>query len=111
MREAEGAWDRATAQLDEVLDERFGRGKGLLIVCIENFEVVIKEAFRRPEDQRRLRAWLDRPDGRIMLIAASSGGRFEGGTVRVPAQHRTDGLDTGPDGGLPGMRDARPDRA
>jgi DNA-binding MarR family transcriptional regulator len=57
---------------------RFGKGKGLLIVCIENFEVVIKEAFRRPEDQRRLRAWLDRPDGRIMLIAASSGGRFDG---------------------------------
>jgi DNA-binding MarR family transcriptional regulator len=78
MHEAEGAWDRAAAQLDELLAERFGKSRGLLIVGIENFEEVRKDAFRRPEDQRRLRAWLDRPDGRIMLIAASSRGRFDG---------------------------------
>lgn len=70
-------WGPLAADIDAVLSERFGAKDGLLVLCVENIRDVLREAFPDAPQQRSLRAWLERPGGRIMLIAASSAGRFD----------------------------------
>ena len=54
-----------------------GPGSGLLVLCVENIKDVLHDAFSEPAQQRSLRAWLERPAGQIMLIAASGSGPFD----------------------------------
>jgi DNA-binding transcriptional ArsR family regulator len=71
------AWDPSVAAIDAALAKRFGVGEGLLVLCLENIQDLVAAAFPKDLDQKRLRAWLDRSDSRIMLIAASSNGAYD----------------------------------
>jgi len=46
--------------------------RGIIIAAIENFDTLIADVFRTPQDQSRLRAWLARPFGRLMLFATAT---------------------------------------
>ena len=70
------AWNGLVADIDDDLAKRFGPGAGLLVLCVENIKDVLHDAFSEPAQQRSLRAWLERPAGQIMLIAASGSGSF-----------------------------------
>ncbi len=76
-REEIGLWDALRDDIDRRLGERFGEKRGLLVLCVENIKDVLKQAFPDEPARRKLRAWLERTDGRIMLIAGSSAGRFD----------------------------------
>ena len=76
-RSDDGEWDELVASMDTAVTERFGIGEGLLVLCLENIQDIIDAALSRDLDQRRFRAWLDRPESRIMLIAASANGAFD----------------------------------
>jgi tetratricopeptide (TPR) repeat protein len=71
------AWDQAIADLDAAIDQRFGAGRGLLVVGIENFDLLIPKAFAKSLYSARLRSLLTRTNGRIMLLAASARGAFD----------------------------------
>ncbi len=71
------AWDEAITELDVAIDERFGAGRGLLVVGVENFDLLIPKAFAKSVQSARLRSFLTRPNGRIMLLAASARGAFD----------------------------------
>ena len=66
-------WDEAASRLEVVIDGALARGKGLVIVAVENFDVLLATLFRNEPDEQRLRAWLDRPKNRIMLLATATG--------------------------------------
>jgi hypothetical protein len=70
-------WNGLATDIDADLSSRFGEGRGLLVLCVENIKDVLRDAFPEVGQQRVLRAWLERPVGRIMLIAASSAGPFD----------------------------------
>jgi tetratricopeptide (TPR) repeat protein len=71
------AWQDAIAELDAAIDQRFGAGRGLLVVGVENFDVLIGKAFAKSAQSGRLRALLTRTDGRLMLLAASARGAID----------------------------------
>jgi hypothetical protein len=76
-KEEIGPWDALRNDIDHLLAAQFGEKRGLLVLCVENIKDVLKDAFPNETDRRKLRAWLERADGRIMLIAGSSAGRFD----------------------------------
>ena len=71
------AWQEAIIELDAAIDQRFGTGRGLLVVGVENFDVLIGKAFAKSAQSGRLRALLTRTDGRLMLLAASARGAID----------------------------------
>ena len=71
------AWEDAIADLDAAIDQRFGAGRGLLVVGVENFDLLIGKAFAKSVQSARLRALLTRTDGRLMLLAASARGAID----------------------------------
>ena len=64
----------AVEKLDEAMDERFGKGEGLLIAGVENFDLMLNGVFKKKIAQSQLREWLTRKSNRIMLLATSSTG-------------------------------------
>ncbi len=73
----EDAWDEAVVALDAALDEKFGAGKGFLVVGLENVDLLLRDVFADAAAVSRLRQWLTRADGRIMLLAASATGEVD----------------------------------
>ena len=92
FRPAAQAWDAAVKTLHEALDQRFGAGRGLAVVMIENFDTVAKTLFgaealtrgktksaateaavERRAAEERLRKFMGRKDARFLLIASATG--------------------------------------
>ena len=72
FEESEGAWEEAVAALDVAIAEKLPQGRGIAVAIVENFDHLISDVFRKPRDQSRLRALLDRPGGRLMLLATAT---------------------------------------
>jgi tetratricopeptide (TPR) repeat protein len=68
----DGAWDRAVRSLDRSISIALPERKGVVVAVVENFDILLADIFRRPQDQSRLRAWLARPLGRLMLFATAT---------------------------------------
>ncbi|MFO1423337.1 MAG: hypothetical protein U1F70_06735 [Candidatus Competibacteraceae bacterium] len=66
-------WDEAVDQLERELDQSLPAGRGMVVVVIENFDVLLAGVFKEDAAEQRLRKWLDRPRNRIMLIATATG--------------------------------------
>lgn len=66
-------WDEAVDQLERELDRSLSAGRGMAVVVIENFDVLLASVFKEDAAEQRLRKWLDRPRNRIMLIATATG--------------------------------------
>lgn len=83
-REPQTAWAEAQDGLAAALDRRFGKGAGLLIAGVENFDSLSRDIFgtgrqvkaRVAVEQRaaeeRLRVLLNRPEARLMLLATAT---------------------------------------
>jgi tetratricopeptide (TPR) repeat protein len=70
--ESDEAWDQAVAALDASIAARLPEGRGIAVAIVENFDRLIFEVFRDDQDQSRLRALMDRPGGRLMLLATAT---------------------------------------
>jgi len=70
--ESEAVWDPAVAALDASIAARLPEGRGIVVAMVENFDQLMDEVFRKPQDQSRLRALLARPGGRLMLLATAT---------------------------------------
>jgi tetratricopeptide (TPR) repeat protein len=70
--ESDGAWEQAVVALDTTIAAKLPEGRGIAVAVVENFDQLISDVFRRPRDQSRLRALLDRPGGRLMLLATAT---------------------------------------
>ncbi|WP_375767200.1 tetratricopeptide repeat protein [Archangium gephyra] len=70
--ENDAVWDPAVATLDASIAARLPEGRGIVVAMIENFDQLMVEVFRKPQDQSRLRALLARPGGRLMLLATAT---------------------------------------
>jgi len=66
-------WDEAVDQLERELDLSLSASRGMGVVVIENFDVLLASVFKEDAAEQRLRKWLDRPRNRIMLIATATG--------------------------------------
>ena len=66
-------WDEAVDQLERELDQSLPAGRGMVVVVIENFDVLLAGVFKEDAAEQRLRKWLDRPRNRVMLIATATG--------------------------------------
>lgn len=66
-------WEQAVDTLEDELDRSLGRAKGLAVVVIENFDMLLATLFKENTAEERLRAWLDRPGNRVMMIATATG--------------------------------------
>jgi tetratricopeptide (TPR) repeat protein len=66
-------WTEACVRLETELDAALPAGKGLAVVVIENFDYLLATVFKDELDEQRLRAWLDRPSNRLMVIATATG--------------------------------------
>jgi len=66
-------WRTAMAALENAIDATLPEGRGLVIVVVENFDILLATLFRDEEDEQRLRAWLDRTGNRVMLLATATG--------------------------------------
>jgi tetratricopeptide (TPR) repeat protein len=66
-------WDEAAARLETEIDATLGRGRGLVIAVVENFDALLATLFKDGEDEQRLRQWLDRANNRLMLFATATG--------------------------------------
>jgi tetratricopeptide (TPR) repeat protein len=71
------AWDNAVVALDAAIDQKFGKGRGLLIAAVENFDLLIRKTFAKPTASGRLREFLTRPGNRVMFLTASARGAFD----------------------------------
>lgn len=72
FEESDGAWEEAVATLDAAIAAKLPQGCGIAVAIVENFDQLISDVFRKPRDQSRLRALLDRPGGRLMLLATAT---------------------------------------
>lgn len=72
FEESDGAWEEAVAALDSAIAAKLPEGRGIAVTIVENFDQLISDVFRKPRDQSRLRALLDRPGGRLMLLATAT---------------------------------------
>ena len=70
--ESDEAWEQAVAALDAAIAARLPEGRGIAVAIVENFDRLISEIFRDARDQSRLRALLDRPGKRLMLLATAT---------------------------------------
>ncbi len=66
-------WGEAVDRLERELDRSLPEGRGMVVVVIENFDVLLASVFKEDAAEQRLRKWLDRPRNRIMLIATATG--------------------------------------
>ncbi|MGO9006500.1 MAG: hypothetical protein ACLQIQ_04020 [Beijerinckiaceae bacterium] len=71
------SWNEAIADLESALDDRFGKGPGLLVAGVENFDLLVRKAFGASVQSGRLREFLTRRGSRVMLLAASARGAFD----------------------------------
>ncbi len=70
------AWEAALDGLDAAIRARLG-AQGLCVALVENFDHLLRRAFPKAVQASRLREGLARPDGRLMLIAASASGAID----------------------------------
>lgn len=66
-------WGEAVDRLERELDRSLPEGRGMVVVVIENFDVLLASVFKEDAAEQRLRKWLDRPRNRVMLIATATG--------------------------------------
>lgn len=66
-------WGEAVDRLERELDLSLPAGRGMVVVVIENFDVLLASVFKEDAAEQRLRKWLDRPRNRVMLIATATG--------------------------------------
>lgn len=71
--EARKRWEESAARLEAALDSALPGGKGLVIVAVENFDILLATLFADEEDEQRLREWLFRQKNRVMLLATATG--------------------------------------
>ncbi len=87
-RDPQAAWEEAVAEMHAALDERFGPGKGIVVVLLENLDILTEKLFGpRPPKSRggrgqsvdrrrgeeRLRKLMNSPGGRFLLVASATG--------------------------------------
>jgi len=65
-------WETATAALETELDQALPGGRGMAVVVIENFDLLLAGVFKDAAAEQRLRKWLDRERNRLMLIATAT---------------------------------------
>jgi tetratricopeptide (TPR) repeat protein len=70
------AWDSAVDALEAAVARQLGDG-GLLVALVENFDVVLRNAFPKTVHASRLREFLTRKGGQVMFITASATGAFD----------------------------------
>ena len=66
-------WSEAATRLEERLDEVLSGKRGLAVVAVENFDILLRTLFRDEEAEQRLRQWLDRRGNRVMILATATG--------------------------------------
>ena len=66
-------WSEAATRLEERLDEVLSGRRGLAVVAVENFDILLRTLFRDEEAEQRLRQWLDRRGNRVMILATATG--------------------------------------
>lgn len=66
-------WVEAVDRLERELDRSLPESRGMVVVVIENFDVLLASVFKEDAAEQRLRKWLDRPRNRVMLIATATG--------------------------------------
>ncbi len=66
-------WDAAVARLDAAAAAALPDGRGLVVAVVENLDLLLATLFKPAEAEQRLRAWLDRPNNRIMLFGTATG--------------------------------------
>ncbi|HYZ64029.1 MAG TPA: hypothetical protein VE650_16395, partial [Acetobacteraceae bacterium] len=72
FQDEQGAWDEAIAALDAAVAVALPPGGGVVVAMVENFDALLADVFKGKRDQSRLRAWMARQDGRLMLLATST---------------------------------------
>jgi hypothetical protein len=70
------AWDAAVSSLQGAITDKLGKD-GLLVALVENFDQLLRRAFRQDVHAQRLRNLITLPGGRLMLIAASASGSID----------------------------------
>lgn len=70
---ADRLWSAATDRLEAALDAALPRGRGLVVIAVENFDTLLSTLFKRDEAEQRLRRWLERDGARTMLLATATG--------------------------------------
>jgi hypothetical protein len=70
------AWEAAVFSLQAAITETLGKD-GLLVALVENFDQLLRRAFRQDVHAQRLRNLITLPGGRLMLIAASASGAID----------------------------------
>lgn len=70
------AWGEAALELETAITNKLSEG-GLLVALVENFDQLLRRAFDKGDKTGRLREFLTRNDGRLMLVAASATGAFD----------------------------------
>ncbi len=76
----EAAWNEALQGFHAALDARFGPGRGLAVVLLENFDALVETLFgakpgapARRQAEERLRKLMNARGGRFMLVASATG--------------------------------------
>lgn len=87
-RSDEDAWSEELQALHAALDSRFGAGKGMVLVLLENFDTLVEKLFgatppakgaarsaalARRQAEERLRKLMNARHGRFMLLASATG--------------------------------------
>jgi len=86
-REPQHAWEGAVVELHEALDRRFGIGRGIAVVLLENFDTLTEKLFgampskgvrsglavARRQAEERLRKLMNALGGRFLVIATATG--------------------------------------
>lgn len=86
-REPQDAWEEAVSEMHEALDRRFGTGRGIAVVLLENFDALTEKLFgampskgvrsgvavARRQAEERLRKLMNALGGRFLLIATATG--------------------------------------
>lgn len=84
----EAAWNQALQDFQAAMDARFGPGRGLAVVLLENFDALVESLFgakpapksvsqgaalARRQAEERLRKLMNARGGRFMLVASATG--------------------------------------
>lgn len=89
-RDEESAWDEELGAFHAALDARFGAGRGIAVVLLENFDAIVEKLFgakapkvkrgtgqspmlARRQAEERLRKLLNACGGRYLLLASATG--------------------------------------
>ena len=71
--EIQTQWAKSAKSLENELDAGFNDRKGLAVIVVENFDMLLKTVFNTDPEQQMLRKWMTRKGNRCMLLATATG--------------------------------------